>query len=148
MAVNTKVSLKAITPKRLRLIDENKLRVTLAYNMRSYLEYVRVQMQANYNSVAPSPTYTRTHALQQGWEIVEPVTAEQGTLVNNVRYSGFVQGPNRIRESGDLGNDIMRVQQSAAMRKRGWKSISDVARESKKRFKTVMNRSITGSVED
>jgi hypothetical protein len=154
------LSLKAITPKRLFKVNEAALTLNLRTNMESYLNYVRAQMQEDYNRVPertsnnykakpPIRKYKRTNRLQRGWK-VSPVGFVNGTMTgivyNNVSYAGYVQGPNRTIES-EARADLEQVRQSRKLRKRGWRSISDVARQTRKRFDTVMNRSILGIID-
>jgi hypothetical protein len=82
--------------------------------------------------------YKRTGRLGRNWN-VSPVSGD-GTNIfvfNNVKYAVYVQGPRAHgRASGR--------QQRTLHFKHGWKSITDVSRETKKQFKTIVNRSLVG----
>jgi hypothetical protein len=134
------VTLQAIRPSRFDLISPERTQANVRRSMKRYLNEVKKILQENYNTVPTSPNYTRTHDLQQGWEVSVSPDGSQGFLFNETPYAVFVQGP----KGGGRGTGS---RQTAAMRNRGWLSISDVARVTRPRFNELMNRSIQGSSE-
>src|ERR1044072_2397462 len=132
------VSLKAITPKKFKLIDPTKTTAALRTNMRAYLELVKKQLQ----EYPPQKNfrYVRKYNLKRGWNIVMSPDGTDGQLVNGVKYAVFVQGP----RGGKRGRGEAQL---ARMRKLGWPSITDVARRTRPLFPTVMNRALKGSRE-
>lgn len=133
------VSLKAIVPRTFRVINPARVEVEMRAGMREYLEEVKKIMQDNYNTAEPSPAYTRTNKMRRGW-VVAVRSNNFGELTNSVRYAGLVQGPNRPSVNE-------RVRQQARFRRRGWKSISDVARETRHSYARTMNRRIKSTLE-
>lgn len=133
------VSLRAIRPRAFRLIVPTRVEVEARAGMREYLEEVKKIMQDNYNTARPSPGYTRTNTMRKGWRVIVR-SNNFGDLVNAVHYTSLVQGPNRNTTTG-------RVTQQARFRERGWLSISDVARNTKKRYARIMNRRIKSTLE-
>jgi hypothetical protein len=133
------VSLRAIVPKKFRIINPGRVEIEMRAGMREYLEEVKKIMQDNYETAEPSPSYTRTNKMRRGWRVAVR-SNNFGELTNSVRYTGLVQGPNRPSVNE-------RVRQQARFRRRGWKSISDVVRDTKHRYERVMNRRIRSTLE-
>jgi len=133
------VSLRAIVPKKFRVINPARVEVEMRAGMREYLEEVQKIMQDNYETAIPSPSYTRTETLRKGWK-VHVRSNNFGECVNAVRYAGLVQGPNRPAVNE-------RVRQQARFRRKKWKSISDVVRETAKKYPQAMNRRIKSTLE-
>lgn len=104
-------------------------------NITTYLQTIKLELISDYLRVAPSPNYKRTHALAKGWE-VHVNSDTEGFLTNDVEYAQYVQGPRRAggREVGE--------RQARKLRQKGWRSISDIARQDIKIFEQLVNRSI------
>ena len=138
------IRLVAITPKHLRLIDDNQMLLNMSHGTEAYLNTVRKEMQSDYGRVPITPNYpVRTYALSRGWEIHMDPGGFSGELVNTTGYAVFVQGPRRHGGRTSSGHA-----QTAVMRRRGWRSITDVARETRREYIQMVNKSIKGSVLD
>ena len=133
------VSLRAIRPRVFRVIIPTRVDIEARAGMREYLDEVKKIMQDNYETARSSPGYTRTNRMRKGWKVRVP-SNNFGDLINDVRYTSLVQGPNRNTTTG-------RVLQQARFRERGWLSISDVARDTKHRYERIMNRRIKSTLE-
>lgn len=129
------LGLQAIRPKRFELIDPGAVVADLEKSNREYVLKVGRQM-ADYPSQRPTK-YVRTGDYGRGWTAPGAVraSATEATLVNQVPYSVWVGGPNPSH--GQPG-------QTKDMRKRGWKSITDVARETKREYVQLVNKAIRG----
>lgn len=86
--------------------------------------------------------YQRTGDLGRGWTSPGAirVTGNTVTVVNRmtrggVSYPVYVQGP----KSGNKGE-----RQTAVMKRKGWQSVSDVAKEVAKENRPILNRAIVG----
>lgn len=79
----------------------------------------------------------RTGAYGKGWGSSVTFTPNSVTIRNRVGYAVHVGGP----RSGERGR-----RQAAAMRARGWKSVTDVAPPIAKRMAPVLIRRIAGGV--
>jgi hypothetical protein len=128
--------LKAIRPRRLQLVDPDHVYSNVSHGLEAYLNSVKKKMQGDYGRVTPKPNYTRTQRLYRGWEI-HMLQPGVGELVNNTPYAVYAQGP-RSHGQGPGAH------QAAAMRRRGWRSITDVARDTKKDYYEIMNRAVKG----
>lgn len=95
--------------------------------MRSYLEEIKRDLQSDYDTVPETPSYDRTRELRRGWRVIVR-SNNFGDLINDKRYAYLVQGP--------LG------QQRRDHRRRGWRSITEVARIHRPRFAPIVNRVI------
>ena len=130
------ISLKAIRPKRFNLIDPGRTIANIKKSQKRYLEEVKRQLNAGYSDVTPSPRYTRTNKLRDGWIIEVSTDGSTGTLKNRAAHAVYAVGP----RGGGRGRG---ERQAAFQRQRGWKSISDVARETRPRYVQLMNRSLS-----
>lgn len=136
------ISYRSITPKQFRLIDSRVVDRNLRDGMREYLEKVKKIMQDNYNTTQSPTVYKRTYELQKGWKVYVR-SNNYGDLINDAtektgrrkQYAAYVQGP----RTGGVGQ-----RQTPFMRRRGWKSITDVTRETRRDFVKVMSRKIRG----
>lgn len=133
------IKLLAVRPKKFQLIDPTRTRYNVRRGIKNYLEGVARQM-AEYPPKANPAGYQRTYRLRQGWlqpgSIHMSADGTSGELINPVLYAVYVQGP-RGKPKGQ--------RQAAFLRRLGWKSISDVARETAPRYKQIMNRALKGS---
>lgn len=77
----------------------------------------------------------RTGTYGRGWIGSPRFTADSVTVTNDVRYAGYVGGPTHL--SGRDGG------QTAVMKARGWKSISDVAEAVAKKSLPAASRIMT-----
>lgn len=142
------ISLKAIHPKRLQLVDATLTSARMRAGMKKYLELVAEEMQ-KYPPQRPKIKYSdkpwlrrrrrRTNKLKNGWKNPNAIKVSQdgssGTLTNSVEYAVHVQGP---RGGGREAYE----RQTQRSRDAGWQSITDVARRTRKEFVQIMNRSI------
>lgn len=164
------VVLQAIIPKRHFLPDSNVVKRRLKSGMDAYTTLVKEKMQvypppvkepsrkkrtageqqrleqlaAREGRELPSQQsrwrrYKRTKRLQRGWKSTVLPDGSQGFVFNTEKYAVYVQGP----RAG--GGKVSGQKQRRLHRGHGWQSITDVARETRKEFQTIMNRSITGS---
>jgi hypothetical protein len=69
----------------------------------------------------PGSSYQRTGKLRSGWDSPLIITQASVTLLNNVSYSRWVQGPNVQRAT--------RTGQRKLFKARGWQSQTDVTRK-------------------
>lgn len=153
------VSLKAITSKRARTaFNVAGLQSESRKQMTNYLKKVRNELIANYEEVSPTARgaklegrttertkrtgqwvrglgdrKTRSQNMRAQWHIQVNGDGSNGFLFNTATYAVYVQGP---RGSGRRAGQ----RQAAHMRRIGWRSITDVARETYKEFVVVMNR--------
>lgn len=129
------LGLQAIRPKRFDVIDPRAVVSDLEKTNRSYALDVGKAM-AKYPSQRPT-RYVRTGDYGRGWTAPGSIkaSASEVTLVNRVGYSVYVGGPRQ----GNKGE-----RQAAVMRKKGWQSITDVARETKRNYVQLVNRAIRG----
>lgn len=137
------ISLRAIRPKRFQLIDPIRTQVNVRRGIRRYLERVRDDLREGYDTVPEDYTkYKRTDELYYGFRIVIDANGQGGTLYNDAKdkrgraYAVYVIGP----KGGGRG---IGERQSQLQRRRGWPSITDVARRNRPLFKQLMNRSIS-----
>lgn len=128
------VYLKAIRPKKFKVIDPGHVSTELRAAMRLYLNQVKLELIADYAKVPPGKTYIRTRDLARGWKIRIP-SDNFGELTNSVRYAVYVQGPHG-------GGRASGSRQAAFHRRRGWQSVSDVARRTRKQYVQLMNRAV------
>lgn len=135
------IVLKAIRPKKFFLLNPARTRANVVRSQRRYLEGLRTELRSDYSKVSASQNYTRTGDLGAGWKIEVSSDGSQGFLYNDVEYAAYVQGPRHVGGRG-VGE-----RQAAHMRKRGWRSISDIARANVKRYTELMNRSIQPKAE-
>lgn len=131
------VKLVAITPRSVRR-DPNTIRNELNGNMRSYLELCK-KLVSEYPAQQPDSRYVRTGTLGRGWEIKVKRFAVEGTLTNDTPYAVFASGP-----YGQGIRNAKYERQTILMRSLGWKSITDVARETRPIYVGLVNRSIKG----
>jgi len=132
------LGLQAIRPKRFELIDPRAVVTDLEKTNRQYALDVGKQM-AYYPPQRPT-RYKRTGNYGRGWTAPGAVraSATEVTLVNRVGYSVYVGGP--WPQSGhDKGE-----RQTKVMHGKGWKSISDVARDTKKNYVQLVNKAVRG----
>lgn len=135
--------IKSIRPKRFTQVSPTLTASASRQNMKQFLEEIRQEMEENYLDVPPSSEYNRTGRVLAGWS--EPdalqVSADgsQGTLVNEVPYAVYVQGP----RGGGRGSG---QRQSSHNRSLGWKSITDVANAKRKQYLQIMNRAYKGGI--
>ncbi len=129
------LGLQAIRPKRFDLIDPRAVVSDLEKTNRQYGLDVGKKMAA-YPPQRPT-TYRRTGTYGRGWTAPGAVkaSASEVTVVNRVGYSVYVGGP----KQGNVGE-----RQTKVMRGKGWPSITDVARETKRDYIELVNRSIRG----
>jgi hypothetical protein len=129
------LGLQAIRPKRFELIDPRAVERDLENTNRRYGLDVGKAM-AKYPAQKPT-RYRRTGDYGRGWTAPGAVraSAKEVTVVNRVPYSVYVGGP----LSGNKGE-----RQTAVMRKKGWPSITNVARETKRNYVQLVNRAIRG----
>lgn len=136
------LGLKAIIPKNTRIVDAEHGIENCRKEMEAYLKSIRDELNAGYREVPPSPRYRRTKKLQRGWNIKIRRYGISGDLTNDAtdkygrQYAVYVVGPRR-----DGGRGVGE-HQTAKMRRRGWKSISDVARRRAPEYQRIMNRAI------
>jgi hypothetical protein len=129
------LGVQAIRPKRFEVIDPRAVVTDLEATNRRYALDVGKQM-ATYPSQRPTK-YRRTGNYGRGWTAPGAVkaSAAEVTLVNRVGYSVYVGGP----KQGNKGE-----RQTKVMRGKGWKSITDVARETKREYVQLVNKAIRG----
>lgn len=129
------LGLQAIRPKRFEVIDTRAVASDLEKINRQYALDVGKQM-AQYPPQKPT-RYKRTGNYGRGWTAPGAVraSASEVTLVNRVTYSVYVGGPRQ----GAVGE-----RQTKVMRGKGWKSITDVARETKRNYVQLVNKAIRG----
>lgn len=128
------VTLKAIRPKKFKNLDPTRTKANVRKGMQNYLESVKKQLQEYPEQ--KNTAYTRRYRLKRGWTIAKNDGTE-GLLVNGIWYAVYAQGP----RGGGRGKG---ERQTQIMRSLGWKSISDIARETRPRFKQIMNRAVKG----
>lgn len=132
------LGLRAIRPKRLVLIDTAQIKRDLPAVHRRYLLEVAGEM-SKYPPQQGS-RYRRTGNYGRGWTAPGAirVDARGATLVNRIPYAVYVGGPwpQGGRQKGE--------RQTQVMHKRGWQTISVVARKTKKRYVGLVNRAIRG----
>ena len=131
------VSLRAIRPKRFRVIDPIRTETEVRAGIRIYLEEVKQELQNDYNKVPPGRTYKRkgySGGVRGGWKISVP-SHNYGLLINDVPWAVYVQGP----FGGGRGKGS---RQARNMRSRGWQSITEVSRRTRKHFEQLMNRAV------
>lgn len=132
------LGLRAIRPKRFEVIDPRAVVADLEKTNRQYLLDVGEEM-AYYPPQRPTK-YKRTGDYGRGWSSPGAVraSASEATLVNRVPYAVYVGGPwpQSRHEKGQ--------RQTKVMHGKGWKSISDVARDKKKSYVQLVNRAIRG----
>lgn len=133
-------TLIAITPKRIRL-GPNAVKSNLRRGMHRYLDEVK-KITAAYPPKQPGQTYVRTGHLGRSWVKFVTPDGAKGTLINTAKYGVFAHGPRygSERESGEY--------QSRLLRARKWRSLADVVRITKPRFKRIVNRAIYGGERD
>lgn len=129
------LGLVAIRPKRFDIVNID--RPALERANRQYALDIGKKM-ADYPPQRPS-TYRRTGDYGRGWFAPGSIkaSASEVTLVNRIPYAVYVGGP----KYGGRGKG---ERQTTDMRKRGWKSISDVARSEKKRYVQLVNKALRG----
>jgi len=158
---------EAITPKKFFNVNSSKLKLELRKNMKAYADSMVRKLQEyppqqtksktrlkDFETLKPGGTgrarspYKRTQALHDGWKAYVAPDGSQGIVFNNavnkgrsVSYAFYVQGPHGRNEPSHG------KRKRADNRSRGWKSVTDVARETKKEFTTVVNRAILSSSE-
>lgn len=130
------VGLKSIRPKKFNLIDPTRTVANIRKAQKRYLESVRDQLNKGYDDVAPSPKYTRTNKVRNGWRIEVSPDGSTATLTNSEEHAVYPVGP---RGGGRQAGS----RQAQFQRQRGWKSISDVARETKPLYRQLVNRAIS-----
>lgn len=131
------LGLQAIRPKRLAPVNTARVLADAQRANKQYGLKVAAKMQ-KYPSQEPTD-YVRTGDYGRGWTAPGAVkaTPHEVTVVNRVKYSVYVGGPKGGgRKKGE--------RQAAVMRKKGWPSITDVARETKKDYSDLVNRAIRG----
>lgn len=154
------LSVTAIRPKKFTVFNPTALQSEGRKQMRLYLQAVRDELIANYEEAEQTPRGARLEGrataktkrtrqwvrgigdkrdrsqnLRASWHIeVSGSTGSEGILFNTATYAVYVQGPRREHGRGPG------TRQAAHMRRRGWRSITDVARETKPLFFTLMNR--------
>lgn len=132
------LSLKSIRPKRFNLIDPARTIANIRRGQQRYLEDVVKQLNEGYDRATPSKRYIRTNAVRNGWIINVSADGSVATLTNSAGHAVFPVGPRGGgRQKGS--------RQAAFQRKRGWRSISDVARATVPKYKQLMNRAISPS---
>ena len=132
------LGLKAIRPKRTTVIDTSRvLRDALKAND-DFISRVQRRMQ-KYPAQEPTD-YVRTGDYGRGWTApgAKKVSATEATLVNRVTYSVYVGGP--WPQSGRRRG----ARQARVMNAKGWPSLSDVAREEKRRYRRIVIEAIRG----
>lgn len=143
------VRLESITPKQRAIALQTTTR-GLRQGMRQYLVEVRRELM-EYPPPKTPTTYTRTGELRRGWaEASLDISADgtEGTIVNEVPYAGYVQGPRKFKgldEDVIGGNEVIQTNMHAQT---GWKSVSDVARKTAPRFRQIMNRRVFATGRD
>lgn len=140
------ISLRAITPKRHLIGSPQSIKNNLRKEMVLYLLEVQAQMVQYPPKQERSQSgrrYKRTYKLGLGWLAPGAIDVNHdgtnGTLINRVPYAVYAQGP----RGGGRGKGN---RQTTYMRRIGWQSITDVARKTRKRYATLMNRAVKGSV--
>lgn len=159
------VQLKAInTIKARKIFNAAGLQAESRKQMNNYLKRVRDKLILNYNDADVTPTGARyegrenvrrrrewvrgvgdkrnkSENMRGSWHIDVNHDGSLGTLFNTASYAVYVQGPRgHGRGPGQ--------RQAKKMRDRGWRSITDVARETYKEFTIVMNRAYGPSAFD
>lgn len=131
------LGLQAIRPKRFELIDPRAVERDLENTNRRYGLDVGKAM-AKYPAQKPT-RYRRTGDYGRGWTAPGAVraSAKEVTVVNRVKYSVYVGGP----KYGGRGKG---ERQAKVMQQKGWPSITDVARETKRDYVQLVNRAIRG----
>jgi hypothetical protein len=128
------VALRAITPQRIFRITPREIAPNLRVAMETYLREVRTQLR---QYPPPSRQYQRTFRLRRGWHININPDGSRGELLNSTPYAVYVQGP----RGGGRG---IGERQTRRNRIKGWLSVTDVARLTRKRFDTIVNRAVKG----
>lgn len=131
------LGLQAIRPKRFEVIDPRAVTADLEKTNRQYALDVGKAM-AKYPPQKPTK-YVRTGNYGRGWTAPGAIkaTAAEVTLVNRVRYSVYVGGP----KYGGRGKG---ERQTKVMQQKGWPSITDVARETKRKYVQLVNKALRG----
>jgi hypothetical protein len=126
---------QAIRPKRYEVIDPRAVVSDLEKTNRQYALDIGKGM-SKYPSQKPT-RYKRTGNYGRGWTAPGAVkaSASEVTLVNRVGYSVYVGGPLQ----GGVGE-----RQTKVMRGKGWPSITNVARDTKKNYVQLVNKAIRG----
>jgi hypothetical protein len=127
------------------LFDGTKIQRDASRGIRRYLEKVRDELRAGYDSVHENYNkYKRTDELYNSFHIAIDANGQGGWLTNDATdkngklYAVYVIGP----KGGGRGPG---ERQSQLQRQRGWPSITDVARRNKPFYRDVMNRAIAPS---
>lgn len=143
------ISFRAIRPSRFKTIHPEVTKQAARDGIREYLKEVEKIMKDNYNTAEVGRVYKRRgnqarrgyKGVRGSWRI-HVQSHNFGELLNDAKdergrpLAAFVQGP----RPGGVGPTY----QSREMRKRGWKSITDVTRETRRRYVEIMNRKVRG----
>jgi hypothetical protein len=147
--------IQAITPKKFFTINKGQFKQQLRQNLNDFSKIAIAKLQVyppqqtksktrvkDFETLKPGGTgrarsgYKRTGELRRGWKRIIRPDASGVIIYNNavnkgrhVSYAIYVQGPRGRGQRPDF-------------RRRGWVSVTDVARETKKDFATVAIKAI------
>lgn len=127
------IGLEAIRPKKVALIDTRRVQREVLKAHNAFAAAIKTGMTAGYQRVAESPRYRRTGTYGRGWSAPSStrITLEGVLIANRVRYAKWVGGPLNKRPG-----------QARVMRRKGWPSITDVAREAGRRYRPLIIRAV------
>ena len=141
------VGLQAIIPKKKAFPDPNQVAAFLPKALMAYGLAVGARMAKYPPQVPPAnpkgKRYRRTGDYGRYWTApgAVRVTGNTMTLVNRVTHNGRSYG---VYVGGPLPGSGPGFRQALSMTRRGWQSISYVARDEARKHRPVLNRSILG----
>lgn len=124
------VGLRAINPRPRALLNPALSDKEMRAGIRQYLQEVR-RLLRRYPPPDPHSTYIRTEQLRDGWEIRVP-SRYYGEIYNSTYYAAMVQGKDGV--------------QRRLFRRKGWKNITTISRETSKRYGDIMNRRVVSAL--